>query len=135
MKPRVYYVSTRESAAQIAQAIAHSLKCTREPLMPAYMPESVALMFLGCEGNRADKVTMDFISALNPNRVTNAALFHCGNAGQALAQMRRALTARGVNVLDLTLNAPLKHLFGAGPQGEDLERAAQFAQDCMTMIG
>ncbi len=134
MKPRVYYVSTKGSAEQVARAIARSVKCAQEPLMPAYMPENVPLMFLGCEGNRADKVTMDFINALTPNRVMNAALFHCGKEGHALQQMRHALKARGIHVLDITFSAPLKGLLTRGPEPRDLERAAQFAQGALAMI-
>lgn len=111
-----------------------AVKCVKEPLLPAYMPENVKLMFLGCEGNKADKVTMDFIASLTPNRVANAALFHCGKDQQALSQMRKALKDKGIQVLDMTLTTPLKGLFGGGPTQADLERARQFAEDCVNSL-
>lgn len=135
LKTRVHYVSVKGSSEQIAEAIAHGAQCPKEPLLPAYMPENVMLLFLGCEGAKADRVTMEFIAVLNPSRVANAALFHCGKAPQALTQMRNALVARGVNVLDMTLTAPLKGLFGRGPTEQDLERAHQFARDCISFVG
>ncbi|MDI9506217.1 MAG: hypothetical protein ACOYI7_09710 [Candidatus Excrementavichristensenella sp.] len=131
---RVHYVSPKGSAEQIAEAIAREAKCVKEPLLPAYMPENVNLMFLGCEGNKADKVTLGFISSLSPNRVTHAALFLCGRDTHPLQQMREALTQRGIKVLDPTLTAPLKGFFGKGPGPEDLRRAAQFAQDCIASV-
>lgn len=131
LRIRVHYVSPKGSAEQVAEAIARAVKCVKEPLLPAYMPENVKLMFLGCEGNKADKVTMDFIASLTPNRVANAALFHCGKDQQALSQMRKALNDKGIQVLDMTLTTPLKGLFGGGPTQADLERARQFAEDCV----
>lgn len=130
MKIRVHYVSVKGSASMIAQAIAQAVGAIAEPLLPAYMPENVRLMFLGCEGAKADKVTLEFIASLNPDRVYYAALFVCGKDNGAIAQMRKALTSRGVKVLDMTLIAPLKRLFGGGPTEQDLARARQFAQDC-----
>ena len=135
MRIRVHYVSPKGSAEQVAEAIARTAKCVKEPLLPAYMPENVKLMFLGCEGNKADKVTMDFIASLTPNRVANAALFHCGKDHQALSQMRSALSDKGIQVLDMTLTAPLKGLFGGGPSPADLDRARQFAEDCIQSLG
>lgn len=134
MRIRVHYVSPKGSAEQVAEAIARAVKCVKEPLLPAYMPENVKLMFLGCEGNKADKVTMDFIASLTPNRVANAALFHCGKDQQALSQMRKALNDKGIQVLDMTLTTPLKGLFGGGPTQADLERARQFAEDCVNSL-
>lgn len=131
---RVHYVSPKGSAEQVAAAIAREAKCVKEPLLPAYMPENVKLMFLGCEGSKADKVTMDFISTLTPNRVTSVALFHCGKEGQALSQMRKALNEKGIEVLDMTLSAPLKGMFGGGPTQADLERARQFAEDAIASV-
>ena len=61
MRCKVYYMSQRGSAEQVAEAVASQAGCAMEPLLPAYMPENVDLMFLGCEGARADRVTMQFI--------------------------------------------------------------------------
>ncbi len=133
MRTRVHYVSPKGSAEQLAEVIARVSHCTKEPLLPAYMPENIALMFLGCEGSKADKVTMEFISSMNPERVKNAALFCCGK-GEALDQMKKALQSRGVNVLPQTLTAPVKGLFGGGPQQSDLDAAKKFAEDCIDSL-
>ena len=61
MKGRVHYVSPKGCAEMVAEAIAREIKIVKEPLLPAYMPENIILMFLGCEGTKADKTTMEFI--------------------------------------------------------------------------
>ena len=131
MRIKVHYVSQKGCAKSIADVIAGTCQCTKEALLPAYMPENIDLMFLGCEGGKADKVTMDFINVMNRERVRNAALFCCGAGPEAVSQMRKALVARGVNVLDRSFTAPLKGLFGGGPKPGDLSAAAEFAQNCM----
>ena len=135
MKTRVHYVSPKGSAEQLAEIIARTCECVKEPLLPAYMPENITLMFLGCEGNKPDKVTMEFINVMNSERVRNVALFSCtGGSGEPIEQMKKALKSRGVNVLDKTLTAPVKGLFGGGPKESDLAAAKQFAQDCMDAV-
>lgn len=136
MKCKVYYTSPKGSAESVAQAIASQCpQCVKEPLHPAYMPENVPLMFLGCEGGKADKVTMEFISTLGPQRVRHAALFCCANgASEAIPQMKKALEARGVQVLDESFTAPGKKMFGGGPQQSDLENAKAFANKCVQTL-
>lgn len=135
MKCRVHYVSPKGSAETIAEAISRETKCVKEPLLPAYMPEGITLMFLGCEGSKADKVTMEFISSMSKERVANAALFCCAKDGTgAINQMREALKNRGVNVLDKTLTAPVKGMFGGGPTDKDIQAAHAFAAECMKVL-
>ena len=135
MRTRVHYVSPKGCAEQIAESIARVCHCVKEPLLPAYMPENIALMFLGCEGGKADKVTMEFINSMNRERVQNVALFCCCNGkSDAFEQIRSVLKSRGVNVLDNVFTAPLKGLFGGGPKEDDIKAAAKFAQDCMDKI-
>lgn len=129
MRCKVYYMSQRGSAEQVAEAVASQAGCAMEPLLPAYMPENVDLMFLGCEGARADRVTMQFIETLSPSRVRKAALFQCAAGFEALNQMRQALIARGIQVVDETYRAPLKNMFGCGgPKAAHLESARAFAR-------
>lgn len=137
MKCRVHYVSPRGCAEALAEAIAREAHCQREPLLPAYMPENLKLMFLGCEGSRADKVTLEFIQSMCPERVKNVALFCCtsGKGVECIGQMRRALEKRGVNVLDISLIAPIKGLFRKGPSEADLANAHAFARACVEMLG
>lgn len=138
MNIKVYYVSPKGDAQAIAEAIARECRCTKEPLMPAYPPEGVAMMFIGCEGSKVDKVTMDFISSLNTNRVRNAALFSCSprRDNVAIEEMRRALETQGVRVLKGSMAFPGKgFLSGKRPGPEDLEAARNYARECLNSIG
>ena len=130
MKARVHYVSPKGSAETIAEAIARECKCVKEPLLPAYMPENIAIMFLGCEGSKADKVTMEFINSMSKERVANAALFCCNPKKDAgpIQQMKAALESRGVHVMNQTFVCTGKGLFGKAPSEADVEEAKKFAQ-------
>lgn len=137
MKGRVHYVSKKGAAEMVAEVIAREVKIVKEPLLPAYMPENVVLMFLGCEGTKADKTTMEFISSMNSSRVQNAALFCCNpkKSDAAIQQMKQALTERGVNVLAETFVAPAKGMFGGkNPADEDLQAAAKWAAACEKQV-
>ena len=94
IKGRVHYVSAKGSAEMVAESIAREMKIVKEPLLPAYMPENIALMFLGCEGTKADKVTMSFINSLNSSRVANAALFCCNGKKSDAADLQPERNAR-----------------------------------------
>ena len=136
MKAKVYYVSPKESAMKVAEVIASVIKLPKEPLMPAYMPEGVSLMFIGCEGNKADKVTTTFINSLNNSRIHNAALF-CTNPSKsdaAITEMRNLLTGRGIKVLDKTFVCQGKGFMGKHPSSEDLTAARTFAEACVKQI-
>ena len=139
IKGRVNYVSAKGSAEMVAEAIAREMKVVKEPLLPAYMPENVALMFLGCEGTKADKITMSFIKSLNKSRVANAALFCCnGKKSDAAIQiMAEALKAQKINVLPKTLITNGKGgLFAGGhhPSEQELDQARKFAQECEDLV-
>jgi hypothetical protein len=136
LRRKIYYMSQRGSAEMVAEAIAGAAGCRPEPLLPGYMPENINLMFLGCEGARADRVTLEFIASLSPCRVKNAALFQCARMpDEALSQMRAALEARGINVLGQTLSAPLKNPFGrGGPEAAHLNSAQEFALRCLALL-
>ena len=139
VKGRVHYVSAKGSAEMVAEAIAREMKVVKEPLLPAYMPEGVALMFLGCEGTKADKTTMEFIKSLNKSRVANAALFCCNGkkSDAAIQQMAAALKAQGVNVLPKTFVCNGKGgLFAGGkqPSDQELDAARKFATECEQLV-
>ena len=137
MNIKVYYVSPKGCAEMIADAISKQLRCTKEALMPAYPPENVAMMFVGCEGSKADKVTLDFLSSLNTNRVRNAALYSCSpkKDNGAIEQMRAILESKGINVLAGSMAFPGKgFLSGKNPGSEDLEAARKYADECVNSI-
>jgi hypothetical protein len=136
MRSRVYYMSQKGWAEAVAEAVAGAVGCPMESLLPAYMPENLELMFLGCEGLRADRVTLSFIESLNPSRAKRAALFHCGaGRGEALAQMRGALTIRGIAVLEDAFSAPMRGILGRGPTPAQLEDARAFARAALKAAG
>ena len=138
MKGRLHFVSPKGSAEMIAAVIGKEVNMIQEALPPAYMPENVILMFLGCEGTKADKVTMEFIKTLNAKRVNNAALFCCNPKKDAAAiqQMKEALTAQGVKVLDNAYVCSGKGgLFGGKhPTEEELKAAAKWATECIAKV-
>lgn len=138
MKGRLHYVSPKGSAAMIAAAIAKEVDMIPEALPPAYMPENAILMFLGCEGGKADKVTLEFIRTLNAKRVNNAALYCCNpqKSDKAIQQMKDALTAVGVKVLDSTYVCSGKGgLFGGKhPTDEEVKGAAKWARECAAKV-
>ncbi len=137
MNIKVYYVSSKGCAEAIADAIARECRCTKEALMPAYPPENVQMMFMGCEGNKADKVTLDFLSTLSTSRVQTAALFSC-NAKKdnvAIEQMREILESKGIRVLKGSVAFPCKGFFsGRKPNEEDFEAARRYARECLENI-
>ena len=139
IKGRVHYVSSKGSAEKVAEAIAREMKVVKEPLLPAYMPEGIALMFLGCEGTKADKITMQFIKSLNSSRVANVALFCCNGkkSDAAIQQMASALKEQGINVLPKTFICTGKGgLFSGGhhPSEQDLTNARAFAVECEKLV-
>ena len=137
MKGRVHYVSPKGCAEAVAEAIAREIQIVKEPLLPAYMPEGIILMFLGCEGTKPDKTTMEFIRSLNNKRVENAALFCCNpkKSDAAITVMRDALKAQGINVLDKSFVCTGKgFLSGKAPTDQDLEEARKFAAEAVKIV-
>lgn len=139
MKGRVHYVSPKGSAEAVAEVIARECKIVKEPLLPAYMPEGVVLMFLGIEGVKPDKVTMEFVSSMDNKRVFNCALFATNPKKDAsgLEVLRKELTNRGVNVLKNTFVCQGKGgLFSGGhaPSEQDLQDARNFAEKCIKEV-
>lgn len=136
MKARVHYVSPKGSAETIAEAIARECKCVKEPLLPAYMPEGIAIMFLGCEGTKVDKTTKEFINSMSKERVANAALYTCNpkKSDAPINEMKALLEARGVHVMDQKFVCTGKGLFGKAPSDADVEDAKKFAQSVIKVL-
>ena len=107
----------------------------RNPFLPS-QPENVALMFIGCEGKKADKVTKEFLESLNTNRVRNAAVFACSpkQDESALTEMREVLENKGINVVGSMAFPGKGFLSGRNPDAADLEKAAAFAAECVGKI-
>ena len=133
---KVYYVSPKGSAMAIAEAISRACSCTKEALMPAYMPENVSLMFLGCDGTKADNSTVEFLNSLNDKRVRNAALFSCNPKldPAAIAQMKGILEGKGIKVLAEKVFPGKGFLSGRKPGEEDFKAAAEFAKDAIAAV-
>ncbi len=139
MAVKVYYVSPKGCAEMIASAICAQIggNTKTEALMPAYMPENTNMMFIGCEGSKADKVTAEFLNSLNPGRVRNAALYSCSPKKDtgAIDEMRSILEGKGINVLASSKAFPGKgFLSGKKPDKADLEDAKKWASECMASV-
>lgn len=137
IKCRVHYVSPKGCAEMVAESVARVAKVPKEALLPAYLPVGVALMFLGCEGTKADKITLEFIKSMNPDRVTYAALYGCNAklSDAALQQVKTALEGQGIKVLDNFFVCPGKALFGGKmPTEADLTAAAKWAEECIAKV-
>ena len=124
LKFKIYYTSSRNVAEAIALAIGKVVGVTPERLNPAYMPDSVDLMFLGYDGSRSNQVVQDFIQTLKPSRVRCAALFNTNSTEsmKAVTRMREALEAKGIQVL------PDAYVCPSRPFQKDLE---DFDQDAV----
>jgi len=135
MKYKVYYTSTKKAAERIAETIAGATDVSAERLFPAYMPDGVDLMFIGCDGSHADSVVLDFAKHLKADRVRYAALFNANPmlSQRALEQMRAALTAHGVTVLESTLLCPIRPFQHSLPESDRIA-AIDFATACCREI-
>lgn len=136
MITKVYYVSPKGNAMAIADAISRACSCTKEALMPAYMPENVTLMFLGCEGSKADNSTVEFLNSLNNKRVRHAALYCCNpklDKG-AIEQMKSILESKDIQVVAEKAFPGKGFLCGKKPGEEDFKAATAFAQEAMAAI-
>ncbi len=137
MNIKVYYSGKRGCADTIASVMAKELGTNKEALMPAYPPENVPLMFIGCEGAKADPVTLEFLRTINPGRVRSAALFACSPKaqGDAVSQMRECLEGKGVTVLPNPPTFSGKGAFGGRrPDDEEIEKARKYARECLNII-
>lgn len=133
---KVYYVSPKGNAMAIADAISRACSCTKEALMPAYMPENVSLMFLGCDGTKADNSTVEFLNSLNDKRVRNAALFCCNPKldTNAIEQMKSILEGKGIKVVASKAFPGKGFLSGKKPGEEDFKAAAEFAKEAIAAV-
>ena len=129
MKCKIYYTSSRSVAEAIADTIGQTIGVTPERLNPAYMPDGVDLMFLGCDGPHTDEVVIDFIRTLKPSRVKCAALFNTNSKAvyRAIERMREALQEKGISVQDRSFVA-VSRPFQKEPEGLDRASVAEFAR-------
>ena len=135
MKTRVHYTSPKGSAEMVAEAIARIATQPKEPLPPAYMPEAVPLMFLGCEesGGKIDKVMQAFISTMDTKRVAHVALFTTSPRGAhaTIDAIKQVFVSKGIKVVGDTLITNGKGGFlkgGKQPTDEDLKKAGEWAK-------
>ena len=135
MKCKIYYTSSRGVAEAIARILGEAAGVSPEPLNPAYMPDGVDLMFLGCDGSHPDEAVADFIQALRPERVRYAALFNTNSSlnDRAVERMRDALRARGVRVLENSLICQSRP-FQKGLPEFDCAGVADFAAACLREV-
>ncbi len=141
MRTRVHYTESKSGIETIAAAISQQAGQVMEKLLPAYMPERVALLFLGSDdhGGKPDKLALEFVSSLNKERVNYAALYGTSpkKSTAHLEVLRKALTEHGVTVLpDVFVCSGKGGLFSGGslPTEADAQAAAAFAQRAMAEV-
>lgn len=132
MRVKVYYAGDKACIQEVAIQIAGQAKQNSDPLPPSYMPENLALAFIGtaAKGAKPDKRAMDFIAVLDPKRVEAAALYCTSSSkdGSCLNVMADALRAKGIKVYGETLICNGKGTFGGKmPTDEDMANARAFA--------
>ena len=98
--------------------------------------ENVSLMFLGCEGTKADSATVEFLNSLNDKRVHHAALFCCNPKldTNAISQMQSILEGKGVKVVATKAFPGKGFLSGKKPGEADFKAAAEFANEAIALI-
>lgn len=140
MRVKVYYAGDKPCVQEIAIALAGQAKQNSEPLPPAYMPENMALAFVGtiAKGKRPDKRALDFINVLDNKRVSAIALF-CTSSNMdssCLNVLRDAAKARDIKVIEDVLVCHGKGgLFsGRMPNDEDINNAKAFADKCLNLV-
>jgi hypothetical protein len=112
--------------------MARAMQQNSEPLPPSYMPEGLACAFIGCsdKGGKPTKEALDFISIIDSKRVAKVALYATspsGDASGAIAAMKAAVQARGIEVLPESFSCHGKGTFGGKmPTDEELKAAADF---------
>lgn len=138
MRTKIYYAGDKPSIQEVATAIAQEFKLPAEQLQPAYMPEGLAIAFIGTEdhGGKPHKVAIEFANTLDTKRMEAAALYCCSpkKSADCLKELRQVLESRGIKVLPEVLVCNGKGgLFAGGknPTDEDFKAAREFAQKCM----
>lgn len=141
MRTRIHYTESKSGIESLAIAIAQEAGQVIEKLPPAYMPERVALLFLGSDdhGGKPDKLALEFVASLNKERVNYAALYGTSPKKKTmhLEALRAALTERGVVVLDeVFVSSGKGGLFSGGslPTQADAEAAAAFARKALAEV-
>ena len=137
MRTKIYYAGDKPSIQEVATVIAQEFKLPAEQLQPAYMPEGLAIAFIGTEDHngKPHKVAIEFANTLDTKRMEAAALFCCSpkKNGECLKELRKVLEGRGIKVLPevLVCHGKVGLFGGKNPDEEDFAAARKFAQDCM----
>lgn len=133
MKTKVYF-NGKPCIQEVATVMARAVQQKCEPLPPSYMPEGLAVAFIGSsdKGGKPTKEVLDFISILDNKRTARVALFATspgGDASKVLSVMRSAAEARGIEVLPDTFSCHGKGGFGGKmPTEDELKAATAFVE-------
>jgi flavodoxin len=109
-KMRVLYFSPAGNAEKLADAIARKQQANSDKIPPAYPCENEKLLFIGVElkGSSADKAVQAFCKDLNPNRAKNVAFYSVGGSSEGINELRKLVTAAGLNVVGTTHECTVK---------------------------
>jgi flavodoxin len=135
MRTRVVYQSTTGNTKKVAEAIAHAVGCTAEPVSAATIIEPVDMLFLGASihAKDVDPSVRKFIEGLDATLVKRVTVFGTGfeeNKDKAVGIMKDLLARRGIAVTDKCYFCLGKFvLFNRHhPDTQDLTGAEEFAR-------
>ena len=140
MKTKVYYAG-KPCIYEVATAMARAVQQKSEPLPPSYMPEGLAIAFIGSsdKGGKPYKEVLDFINIIDPKRVQRVALFATSSSGdgsKVIAAMRAAVEARGIEVMADTFSCHGKGTFGGKmPADDEIKAAVAFVEKIDSILG
>lgn len=136
MKMKVHFAPSPKGIEQVAAIISEHTKQIHEKLPPAYMPEGIALMFIGADKSGV-KVVQEFVASLNPSRVANVALF-CTSPKKDSAHMEpiaKSLREKGIYVLPGIFTCTGKGVLGGKlPTPEELSLVPEYVKKTMAAV-
>lgn len=132
MNVQVLYHSKTGHSRKIARAVAQALGVRAQDIRDWQEESPVDLLFLtgGIYGGKTDPGMLDFVPRLHPDHVARVALItSCASGQTRQADLRKALTVRGIAVEDEEFVCPGSFLFFrlGRPNQQDMSDACDFA--------
>jgi flavodoxin len=140
MNIKVVYHSRTGNTKKIADTIASELNISAEPVSADLHLDKVDLLFIGdgVYAGKADSKTMNFIKALDVNKVKNAAVFGTyGGMDKAITSMKESLNNQGIHLVDESFACKGQAWLVANrnhPNAEDFTAAKDFAHNVVKQV-
>jgi flavodoxin len=129
-KMRILHFSPKGNAQRIAEGIGRSQKVSSDQIPPAYPVEGEKLLFIGVElkGSKADKAVLNFCKDMSTARAKNVAFYGVGSSFEGIAELKKILSDKGINVAGSYECKVGGGLFGGGKlSDEDVKAAVDWA--------